>query len=75
MIKKGPDPAQDPASDSPLKLVPASSAADPHHFDTDPDPAFHFDPDPDPTFHSDLDPDPTIHFDPDPDPTTHLPPS
>jgi hypothetical protein len=32
--------------------------ADPHHFYTDPDPAFHFDADPNtaPTFHSDADP-------------------
>ncbi len=38
-----------------------SSAADPHHFDADPDPAFHFDEalDPDSTFHSERDPDPT----------------
>ncbi len=44
------------------------SVADPHHFDSDPVPAFHFDADPDSTFHSDADPDPTIQFDADPDP-------
>jgi hypothetical protein len=42
---------------------------DPHHVDTDPDPAFHFDVDPDPTFHCDANPDPTTHFFPD----VHLP--
>jgi len=33
----------------------ATSVADPHHFDADPDPAFHFDADPDP------DADPTVN--------------
>ncbi len=55
-------------------LSTATSVADPHHVDADPDPAFHLDakPDPDNTFHSDadLDPDPTLKLDPDPDPTT-----
>jgi hypothetical protein len=38
--------------------------ADPHHFDTDPDPVCHFDADPDPTFHFDADlyPDPSFQI-------------
>jgi hypothetical protein len=31
------------------------SVANPHHFDTDLDPAFHFDTDPDPAFQFDTD--------------------
>jgi hypothetical protein len=50
------------------KLCANDSVADPHHFDSDPDPALHFDADPDPTFYSATDPDPTTHFFPDLDP-------
>jgi hypothetical protein len=49
------------------KRTAASSVANPHHFNEnpDPDPACHFDPDLDPCH---FDPDPTFHFDADPDP-------
>jgi hypothetical protein len=48
----------------------ATSVADPHHLDADPDPASYFDadPDPDPACYFDADPDPAYHFDADPDP-------
>ncbi len=42
---------------------------DPHHFSTDPYPAFHYNGDPDPAFHfKNADPVPAFHFNADPDP-------
>ncbi len=56
--------------------TPLNSVAEPHHFDTDPDPVFQSDADPDLTFHSHADQDPTFQLDegpnPDQDPTTNF---
>ncbi len=48
--------------------TPLKSVAEPHHFDTDPDPAFQSDAVPDITFHSHAGQDPTFNFDVDTDP-------